>query len=152
MADEANAADKVKFQPKPPLAVKLPALPGWRVVLLEFVTDSDNPDTGRARIHIKTVTFFGIPAPKIEQKASTLGMMFDSVARSFGGYHDSRYEMRPLWGETGEDVEFEKIGVLYLAPPTDTRSNEELLVWGSEWFTEFCKNAGSPLPTYSAVE
>lgn len=113
---------------RPPPAVRFPAEPGWRLVWMLVREER----AGIRALHcevaigVQPITFWGLEAPRVAPSVPgaaphvTLGQ---PVA------------MLPLHGDEGQRLH-PRANVFRIAPPTDRRSDEELVAECSDFLSE----------------
>lgn len=119
-----------------PLAVKLPAVPGWRVIWFEWVKSEPQPGVHLIRptmaIDVSRITFWGIDAPRITPGDPAIGK--PTVEWSNDG-------LIPLVGPEGRRLP-KTCHYFEMIEPMDPRSDEMLKEYCGEWFAAVDRSAG----------
>jgi hypothetical protein len=123
MEEAEREIDEVET--RPPIAVKLPADPGWRLVwmLVREHAPDVRPLHCELAIGIAPITFWGLEAPHV-----TPGVPGSTPEFTLG----KPVMLSPLHGEHGHRLHL-RARIFEIASPADLRSDDELVAACSEY-------------------
>lgn len=127
---------------RPPIAARIEAVPGWRVVTFQVVKERDD-GLREISIGIHPVLHWALEAPVITPSSLSYDLQ-GAIGSLFGGNPFMPKSSPPLWpidSETGERFE----NVHRLVPPCED-TNEQLIKAAQLWCAESIEKSKTPTP------